>query len=186
MCCSNAILRLSSAVSTFSCSVLIRLSAILRWINDILVEKFDIHIYALWKYLYYVDKGNLSNGRNELYEAAVDAISRGGVLGNGIGYFESLSIEGIPEGTYVHNCVLQALSEGGLIFTIPLIVLVLFSTYILIAKTNCMNNKEYLYFAMVFSYGTIMLFYSSVYWIWVPFWYFVGFLMYQGKKYRRG
>lgn len=157
---------------------LTNMSNILLCINDYLIDKFNIQVYALWKFSYYLQKGDLLNGRSEIWESAISAIREGGFFGNGIGYFES-----IMEGGHTHNIVLQTLCEAGIVFFIPLTYMLIKSIYILIVMTNRIESKEYLYFLLLFSYGVVMLFYSSAHWLWVPFWFFVGYFIGNRKRF---
>ena len=169
---------LLSVAAVVICGFMTDMEQILLGINDFLIQKFGIEVYALWKFSFYLRKGDLFNGRSEIWDSAITSIREGGVLGNGIGYFES-----IMEGSHAHNIVLQMLCEAGIPFLIPLGYMLVKSIYILIIMTNRADNKEYIYFLLLFSYGVVMLFYSSTYWLWVPFWFFVGyFISYEKKK----
>lgn len=150
------------------------LSNILLWLNDFLIKEFDIHIYALWKYSYYLEKGNLLNGRMDIWGSAFEVIKESAVFGKGIGFFETF-MKGTLEGAHAHNLILQVFVEGGVIFGIPVLCGGIWCIYFLIKASNRINNKQYLFFVLLFCYGVVMLLYSSVYWMWVPFWFFLGF-----------
>lgn len=151
-------------------SVIINFSEIILGINDFLYSKYGLKIYALEKYAYYFEKGDVLNGRNEIWNNALDCIRDNILFGRGIGYFE---FQG--DGGYVHNLLLQVMCEGGIVLLIPVILIVLQSLRVLVRIPDISGRNEYLFFALMFSYGVVMLFYSSVHWKFVPFWFFLGY-----------
>lgn len=146
---------------------------IVIWVDSFFNNTFNISISALKKILYYYRQEDLLNGRNSLWNTASMYISESPLFGKGIGYFEYKN-----EGTYPHNIIFQALCEFGVLFGgIVLLVLIVKSLKILFATNKGVLYDRYCYSVMVITVGIVMLFFSSSYWIWVPFWYFVGRLV---------
>lgn len=148
------------------------LNQILLGLNNFLIDRYEVKIYALEKYARYLKHGNVLNGRSELWEKAFQCISRSPFIGNGIGYYESVS-----EGIYAHNIVLQAICEGGLFFLIPIVYIIVSGMLFLIINTHKYKDCMYRFILMTYVLGVIVLFFSSVYWIWIPFWFYLGFFM---------
>ncbi len=149
-----------------------------KWMIAFCRDMFGIRVYALEKVVFYgTVKGDLLNGRGILWNSAWDAWKSHLFIGNGIGYFEG------QNGTYVHNLFLQALSEAGLIFVIPLtIIAILYIGRLLFLYGNKMSTERYFYIAIVFVSGILPLFFSSCYWFMNPFWYALGYFMRQLKE----
>ena len=158
--------------------VICNISKIFYYINSTLDLKFGIRIYALDKYDFYLKKGDILNGRGVLWKEAVNLIKENPIFGKGIGYFESQ----VSTHIYIHNILLQAMCEGGLCSLLP----VLFLIFICIGMCLDISDKrakiEYLFFTWIFSYGVIMLFYSSTYWKYAPFWFLCGYVVKKIKK----
>ena len=139
-------------------------------INSFLYSRYGVRIYALQKYANYLKKGNILNGRSQLWKEAILYIRENPILGNGIGYFEAQG-----DGGYTHNIFLQLMCEGGIFLLVPVLILIIRSICIILRMSTQENKKEYLFFALVFLCGIEILLYSSVYWIYIPFWFYLGF-----------
>lgn len=157
--------------SMIALGVIVHFTDIILGINEYLSSEFGIKIYALEKYVFYFEKGNVLNERGEIWMNALKYIQENVLLGKGIGYYELRE-----NGEYAHNLLLQVTCEGGLIMLIPVVFIVLKSLGALIKVPDKGERNEYLFFAMTFSYGVVMLFWSSVYWKFAPFWFFLGCL----------
>lgn len=151
-------------------SVLANLSDIFLGINDFLSSEYNLEIYALKKYEFYFRKGNILNERGEIWGDALNCIKENFWFGGGVGYFEILE-----EGEYAHNLLLQVMCEGGIFSLIPTVLVVLKSLRELVRIPQKKERNKYLFFALTFSYGVVMLFYSSVHWKFTPFWFFLGY-----------
>lgn len=145
---------------------------ILKNINDFFKRKLRMEIYAIDKYIRYLNKDDVFNGRDIRWQMASECIKRSPIIGNGIGYFETLS-----NGSYTHNIFLQAMSEAGLFFLIPIIVIIYRSIKQIFSFHDKLDDIERAYISMLFIIGIVVLCYSSVYWMWPPFWYLVGFVL---------
>lgn len=161
---------------------LINLVSIVLTVSNFLEDKFKIKIYAFKKFLYYLNKGNVSNGRNMIAKDVIEMIKDSPIIGHGIGYLES-SLH-----TYAHNIFLQATCEFGIVGFLFVLFIFMYSikTILFIIPNeygvNEILKKESLFFIVVFITGMFFLLYSSTYWIYGQFWFFLGILL---KKYNR-
>lgn len=153
---------------------------IIRSINDFLVDTCNIKVYALQKYLNYSAQGKIFNGRDKLWLLAWDLIKKRPSLGYGIGYYETLA-----EGAYCHNIILEALCEGGIVLTI-FVVLYIGGMIFKLANAIIQRSKmEYNWSVFSFCIGLVVLFFSSSYWMYPLFWFFLGdYLRETGRKMR--
>lgn len=146
---------------------------LVTWADSFTNNTFNVSISALKKILFYSKKGDLLNGRNSLWSTAFTYISESPFFGKGIGYFECENA-----GAYPHNLILQAMCENGALFGgIAFLLLMIKSLTILFTTNKSVSFDRYCYSVMIITVGIVMLFYSSSYWLWVPFWYNVGYLM---------
>ena len=136
--------------------------------SDFLDRVFHIRIYALEKMAFYINKGDFTNGRKDLYNSVIEFIIDHPIFGCGIGYVEAKT------GTYAHNIFLQALCEGGLFVLFPVMVYVVSAIGRTLAFPVENGPKNGLWEILAVCCGIIMFFFSSVYWIYVPFWFFLG------------
>lgn len=128
-------------------------------------------IGALTKLAAFADDGDVSNGRNRLYAAAITLFKQHPLLGYGIGYYEQIYK------AYVHNIGLQLLCEGGIIGTI-LFLLPIFRIRFL--KNYRDINLGVLHIVLL-SYTLILLMFSSTHWLTPTFWLMYFMLMSNGN-----
>lgn len=141
----------------------------IAFIDDIYQVITGNRIYAIAKLMFFLNNdADVSNGREYLWNQALDIIESSPIVGNGIGYFESVF------GGYTHNFILQSLCEGGVIFCVPIIFFVI--------MCMCMMNEivrkdkvEFFFYNMLFVNGIVVLLYSSAYWKMFTFWYLLGY-----------
>lgn len=88
---------------------------ILSAINSLL-ETVGVNFSFLQRTVQYINNGDLSNGRAELYVIAIRDFFKSPIWGNGVGHFADT----YPSLEYPHNMVLQFLYEGGLFLGIPI------------------------------------------------------------------
>ena len=137
------------------------------------------YLYALDKMIFLFNSGNLSNGRNDLIDLA-RTMSNGNVFfGCGIGSFEINQ----GSGGYVHNIFYQAMVEAGIWFLLPILAVILYCTIIIFRISKIENKIDILFFILLLSNGLIILFYSSVYWKLLIFWFLIGYLLSYERKY---
>ena len=146
---------------------------ILLWLSEWIYKITNVKVYALDKMVYLLNSRNLSNGRDDLVMLAEKLIHGHFVFGRGIGYFEVIQ----GTGGYVHNIIYQAICEAGAFFLIPLVVLsVCLLKYLLHIEKN-QNQLEMSFFLLLLANGYVLLFYSSVYWKLLTFWFLVGYVI---------
>ena len=138
--------------------------------NSFLYSRYGVRVYALQKYANYLGKGNILNGRSQLWKEAILYIGENPIFGKGIGYFEAQG-----DGGYTHNIFLQLMCEGGILLLAPVLLMIIESICIILKTYTQENKTKYLFFTLVFLCGIEMLLYSSVYWIYTPFWFYLGF-----------
>lgn len=145
------------------------LDKIVAWLNQLLNQTLRLNIYAIEKYLYFLEIDNLSNGREALYSAVSEIIDGGSVvIGRGVGYLEAML-----NVSYAHNILLQLACEFGII-VMGLFVYILLKSVWMVLFGRFDSPENFYLFVFLFGYGVIMLFYSSVHWCWIPFWIFLG------------
>ena len=128
--------------------------------------------------LFMRDEIHLS-GRERLYKAAIDEITKSPLIGFGLG-----GDRRILNGGYVHNFILEVVGNFGfvigLIFLLLLLIIILKS---LVSK----NGVKYNIIIMWMCLGFIHLMFSGSYIINIKFWIFLGLLLnpYKGLNYGR-
>ena len=145
------------------------LEMIVTSINSFLLNKFNVRIYALDKYLRYLAQDKLYNGRDYLWALARTTIYESPIIGRGIGYFEALS-----SGSYCHNILLQGFCEAGVFFGIPLIIYIGRQVARVLRSPFSENRESFKWLILIFCIGIEMLLFSSVYWYYSLFWFFLG------------
>lgn len=177
--------RIRKIITTFSlgcilCGIgvfLFNLVSIVLTLNEVLKEKFNIELYAFQKFLFYLKRNNVSNGRSSIATDVINLIKESPFIGHGIGYIESIV------GVHSHNIFLQATCEFGIFgFFIVFCIFIYSFKYILFTLPNKYrideNSKEKsLFFIVIFITGLFFLIYSSTYWIYGQFWFFLGILL---------
>ncbi len=83
--------------------------------------QYDIKTYFVLKTIRLLNRGDISNGRMEIWERAWDGFKEHPILGNGFDSFEHFT--GI---CYPHNFIMQALFDGGLLFFVPLSLFIVY------------------------------------------------------------
>ena len=148
------------------------LSQIMTLINTLYYSVTGNRIYAIDKYSFLLGQGNIGNGREDLRTTALELIRRYPFTGRGIGYFETMEA-----GLYVHNIVLQTMVEAGIFFFIPFVIVMIKTILTLLNNRRMQNAIEYTFFIVITVNGLIILFYSSVYWQMLIFWFLIGYLL---------
>ena len=109
---------------------------------------------------------SMSEGRDIIYKKAAVGIIDSPIWGHGIGSFDNYS------GTYPHNIILQLLYEGGIILTIPLLIL-LIKGFLMIFSFRFQQSFRF-FLLLIFCSGVIELFLSSFLWMSICLWFFYG------------
>lgn len=123
--------------------------------RDFIIEKLSASGLNMRWIIRFTSQADITTGRTRLYALALNAIRENPLLGNGIGYFET-----IANGQYVHNMFLQLLCEFGVIVGGAISVYIL----VLIFK-NVFDDKDnrFGYFLICQFIPRLLL--SSVYWL---------------------
>lgn len=112
------------------------------------------------------EEGDISNGRTNIIEIAVSKIIDSPIFGNAIGSFDNYS------GVYPHNLFVQFLYEGGVLLTVPLLIVIIKAIKIIITNKYSYENKLFIIF--LFFSSVIELMFSSYPWISQIFWLLIG------------
>lgn len=159
---------------------------ILIRINSFLLNH-NIYIYSIGHLLETIMTERFDNGRFTLYFIALQLFKKNILFGNGIGSFYCFTSIYYP-----HNFVIQMLSENGLLFTIPFIIIIAGGFYYgYITTPNWVSSYPFIF---LFSLSIPKLMVSSVFWREQNFWLFLSVCLLQlgrqfdlqrrNKKYR--
>lgn len=110
-----------------------------------------------------------SNGRTRLWVQAFKDISASPLFGNGVSAYEKTN------GIYPHNFLIQIFHEGGLLYLIPILIVIVKFFKLLLSNTQSKETKIFLIY--LFFSGMIELLFSNVYWRNVYFWFFIGYVL---------
>lgn len=110
-------------------------------------------------------------GRSALYNVIKGTINKNPILGNGI-FGDRIYLNGV----YTHNFFLEILNNYGLIVGLILIILFVFTTFMIFIKSDLQDRRLLLLFGFT---GCIPLLVSSSYLIYPNFFFFLGFLYYK-------
>ena len=131
---------------------------------------FNINIEAISKNLELIEKGNVDNGRNEVFDKAIEGIKEHPFIGNGIGDYAEKYV------TYPHNLLLQSWYEGGIIFFLLMLTVFLYSVYILLFDKNVDLNRKYM-LILFFSISIVRLMLSYEFWREISFGMYLYFVL---------
>src|SRR5690606_38160540 len=130
------------------------------------LEQIGISIKAIEKIIRMSEMNQeLSNGRTRLWLQAFKDISVSPFLGNGISAYEKTN------GIYPHNFFIQIFHEGGILYLIPILIVILKFFGLLISNKQSKEAKVFLIY--LFFSGIIELLFSNVYWRNVYLWFFI-------------
>lgn len=141
------------------------------FLNNLLNFSEGSGIGALTKLATFADEGDISNGRNRLYSAAITMFKNRPLLGNGVGYYEQVN------DAYVHNIVLQILCEGGIIGSILFFIPIFRIRFI---KYYHDINLAVLHIILLSSTLSLLMF-SSTHWL-VPTFWLIYFMLISNKN----
>lgn len=136
---------------------------ILKFIHNILNE-FNIYIEFIEKNIRLIESNSIGNGRDVIYQNAIQGIVNSPLIGNGIGDFQNVY------GTYPHNFILQMLYECGIFYTI-FICFPIFYTFFKIIFINDKSIDYKCFYLFIFSLTIIRLLLSFEYWLDLFFWF---------------
>ena len=104
------------------CSVLIAVFFydILEWLKDFL-DAFGIDAYFLEKIALLQERGDITNGRNEIYRFSFEEIMKSPFFGHGL---STIYVNSGFRIIYSHNFILQLMYDGGLLLTVPVLLII--------------------------------------------------------------
>lgn len=151
----------------FSIIIILAISMrnILVEFNSIL-NNMNIHSRTIERTIELYEEENLGNGRDKVYEDALDGIQEKMIFGNGIGNFER------KYQTYPHNIILQTWYEGGIINMIIILIPIIYSIYLITLSNKINDNNKYL-LIFFFSISLVRLMLSYEYWKDNYFWVYI-------------
>ncbi|HHT7114382.1 TPA: O-antigen ligase family protein [Bacillus cereus] len=85
-----------------------------------LAQSLNIDAFFLEKFKIYLELGDITNGRTDIYEEAIAGIMHNPIFGHGIGVFHYDAVTNTSY--YPHNFVLQLLYDGGILLGLSFIV----------------------------------------------------------------
>lgn len=135
------------------------------------LRNMDINLAFVNKSVAKIQQGDLSNGRNYLFEFVIDGIKDNYLIGNGI---SSISYKSFGRFVYPHNLFLQMWYDLGVIVSIPLFLVVVRS----VKKTafDYNTNKDMVaMLILLFTLSIPRLCYSSEFWDNTTFWFLMMF-----------
>lgn len=138
-----------------------------------LLQSNDIYFSFIDKFYRLSEEGDISNGRNVIYNYTINSIFDKPIFGHSIGSFGYMGV------SYPHNLILHFLYEGGFMLGLPIIYLIGKSFYIIFSVKYEWNYRiliVYLFFA-----STIGLMFSSYPWMSHIFWLLIGTVLNSSK-----
>ncbi|NIK78175.1 O-antigen ligase [Paenibacillus castaneae] len=140
------------------------------------LEKFNISLYSIEKtYSLYIEQGNVDNGRDTIVNWAYKLIIDSPFFGYGIGVFQEIY------GTYPHNFALQLLCELGIVFSLPIFIILMKSILnIFRGERHTLDSRVFI--LLLFSISIPRLFFSQEFWSTPSFWLLIYFTIIQPKK----
>lgn len=134
------------------------------------LDQIGINIKAIDKVVVMSEMNQeLSNGRTRLWIQAFKDISNSPFFGHGISAYEKAN------GGYIHNFLIQIFHEGGILYLIAILIVILKFFGLLISNKQPREVKIFLIY--LFFSGIIELLFSNVYWRNVYFWFFIGYVL---------
>lgn len=130
------------------------------------LQSIGIESTALHKLLYLND---ITNGREDIAVSAYELFLNSPIWGNGIASYEELYDR------YVHNCFIQFLDEGGILYLLLMTYFIAKSFIILFDKKISQSQRYFM--AFLISCGLIQLLFSSYFWGAQCFWLMIGYSM---------
>lgn len=146
--------------------VFLNFTTIITEMNSFLLNN-NIKIKFLNKMVILLDENNLDNGRFLLYKISWNSFKKNPILGNGIGALDRL--HGI---NYDHSLILQLLNEGGIIFFIIHISIIIKGLIIILKKFNEESNISH-FLLLLLCNSLIRLSVSSTFWLDQGYWMFL-------------
>ncbi len=136
---------------------------------DSLLKSMGIEISAISKSVHKLKQGDVSNGRNDIFEFTLQGIKEHFLIGNGISTMLYNSFYTIA---YPHNVFLQLWYDLGIIVSIPLFYLIAKATI----KTffdSTLNKNQAVLMILLYTLSIPRLCVSSQLWVDISFWFLI-------------
>lgn len=140
-----------------------------------LFNSYGIKSFALEKMLFMED---VTNGRENIYKQGLEIFMNSPIIGSGAGIFEREYSEG-----YVHNCLIQFLDEGGVVYFVIILCVIMKSFKFLLDRR--IQKEERYFMAFLISSGFVQLLFSSYFWGAQCFWLMIGYTFFLSNKLKR-
>lgn len=156
-------------ISSISMTLLHNIEYILLRINKLLIN-FNINTPLVTKIVTQISSGDITSGRTILYDTAKDIIVNKPLLGNGVGYYESLN-----SGMYTHNIILDLLASIGIIGTVIVIGIIISGLVLVFREDISDKYKQIIIFLFSLSIPRLMI--SSTIWENHIFWMYIMYII---------
>ncbi len=158
------------------------LNTILMCIQGI-VEKLGIQLPALDKTfsLALTSKG-MNNARMPLYEVAIENIKNHPILGSGVGGYEKRLYLSYGQNVYVHQFILEVLSEFGVIGLLIFAYFMRKGLLVFLNKGENIISGDKMLGLVLLCLSMPMLSFSNSYWLAPSFWMFFSWCLYYDKR----
>lgn len=130
--------------------VILNLSEVLMFAVSTLQNVSDIELGILTKTVILLERGDISNGRFDIWENAINCFLNTPILGAGI---DGIAIWSNGTIAYPHNFILQLLVDGGILFGIFPIAISLIGLYNLVMRK--VKNNEIMIFSIFLTSASI-------------------------------
>ena len=139
------------------------------WLNTLLSE-YNLESRTITRLVRYQQlDGDASAGRYTIWLQGFHGFLSSPIIGNGIASFET------KYGYYVHNLIIQLLYEGGVILATPIIYVLFKFSKLLFSRS--IRFDDWVFIFLIFCSGVIYLFFSTVVWRSLYFWFFIGWVI---------
>lgn len=132
-------------------------------------NSIGIESYAIQKFISLSQSGDITNGRNIIYNQSWDGIFNSPFIGNGFDQFFNNT-----GSVYPHNSVLQVLYDGGLLFSLILLLPVI---VFVIKKYKVATRNSYILLTFFLFAGFVSSMFSDNLWMQPMFWLFSGIVL---------
>lgn len=130
--------------------VILNLSEVLMFAVSTLQSVSDIELGILTKTVILLERGDISNGRFDIWESAINCFFNTPILGAGI---DGIAIWSNGTIAYPHNFILQLLVDGGILFGFFPIAISLIGLYNLVMRK--VKNNEIMIFSIFLTSASI-------------------------------
>lgn len=135
------------------------------------LDSVGIEVQALKKTEIFLQADEaIDNGRRDITQRALKDIYESLLLGHGVAGYERKNSD-----SYVHNVFIQTIYEGGILFFLPIFIIIMIGTIILFKKQFQIETRVFILF--LFTAGIVELLFSNVFWRSQFFWFYIFFIL---------